>query len=151
MRNNTQSNHLAPLAVPFVLLTRVVARKVRSLSSRMRTVDHCASYKNGEIGLAELVRHRGSMMETLHERRKILSSGEVVVRARFRYVGEKAFPGGNKKFIQPGDVISAEFIVGRNKGEFLVAGGSKDVLPKHVLLYWENPKSGPGSITAGAI
>lgn len=147
MRNNTQSSMLTPL----VIIARVAAKGVRSLSSRMRKVQHHASYKEGKIGLAELVRHRGSMMETLHERRKTLSSGQVVVHARFRFVGDKAFPGGNKKFIQPGDVISAEFIVGKNRGEFLIAGGSKDTLPRHALLYWENPKNGPGSITIGAV
>ena len=142
---------LAPLAVPLVLLARVAVKGVRSLSSRMRTVNHYASYKEGKIGLAELVRHRGSMMETLHERRKTLSSGQIVVQARFRFIGDRAFPGGNKKFIEPGHVIAAEFVIGRNHGEFLIAGGSKDSLPKHALFYWENPKNGPGSITIGAV
>ncbi|OHA84274.1 MAG: hypothetical protein A2937_03430 [Candidatus Yonathbacteria bacterium RIFCSPLOWO2_01_FULL_47_33b] len=147
MGNNTQNSVLTPLTLPFVLFARIAAKKVRAIVLRIHPVNHYASCKEGKIGLAELVRHRGSMMETLYERRKILPSGQVVVQAHFRFIGDRAFPGGNKKFIQPGDVISAEFIVGRNKGEFLIAGGSKDTLPKHALLYWQNPKSGPGSIT----
>ncbi len=142
---------LAPLAAPLIILARVAVKGVRSLSSRIRTVNHCASYKEGKIGLAELVRHRGTMMETLYERRKILPSGQEVVRARFRYIGDRAFPGGNKKFIQPGHVIAAEFVIGKNRGEFLITSGSKESLPKHALFYWENPKNGHGSITIGAL
>jgi hypothetical protein len=150
MGNNTQNSILAPLAVPLVLLARVAVKGVRSLSSRMRTVDHYASYKEGKIGLAELVRHRGSMMETLHERRKTLPSGEVVVHARFRFVGERTFFGGNRKYIRPGDIIFAEFILGRNKGEFILSGGAEETLPSRALFYWGNPKKGPGNITLGS-
>ena len=151
MVNNTQSKVLAPLALPFVLLVRIAAKKVRRIVLRIHPVNHRASYKGGIIGLAELVRHRGVMMETLYERRKTLPSGQVVVRARFRYIGDRAFPGGNKRFIEPGHVIAAEFIIGKNKGEFLVSGKDRDTLPSCALFYWGNPKSGPGSITVGAI
>ena len=140
---------LAPLAAPFVLLACLAVKRARSLSSRMRRVQHHASYKEGKIGLAELVRHRGSMMETLHERRETLSSGKVVVHARFRFVGERTFFGGNRKYIHPGDVISAEFTLGKNKGEFIVQGGAEGTLPSRALLYWENPKKGPGNISLG--
>lgn len=134
------------LLAPFAIVGRAMARKIGRLAKRTHDVKHYASYKEGKIGLAELVRHRGVMMETLYERRETLASGEEVVCARFRYEGAREFPGGNKKFIQPGDVIFAEFIIGGNKGEFLVAGVSKENLPRYVLLYWENLKNGPGSI-----
>lgn len=134
------------LLAPFAIVGRAVVRKIGRLVNHTHEVKHYASYKEGEIGLAELVRHRGIMMETLYERREILASGEEVVRARFRYEGAREFPGGNKKFIQPGDVISAEFIIGGNQGEFLIAGVSKKTLPRYALLYWENLKNGPGSI-----
>ena len=84
---------LAPLATPLALLVRLAIRKARSVSLWVRVGKHHASYKKGKIGLAELVRHRASMMETLYERRKTLSSGAVVVRARFRYLGERGFIG----------------------------------------------------------
>lgn len=152
MRNNTESNKLAPLAAPFVRFARVAVKRVQSLLSRKRRRRlHHASYREGEIGLAELVRHRCSMMETLDERRETLSSGQVVVYAEFKYVGDRAFPGGNGKSIQPGHVIIAEFAIGKNQGEFLIAGGSKDSLPKHALFYWANPKKGPGNITIAAV
>ncbi|HAT68088.1 MAG: hypothetical protein A2481_02825 [Candidatus Yonathbacteria bacterium RIFOXYC2_FULL_47_9] len=141
---------LAPLATPLALLVRLAIRKARSVSLWVRVGKHHASYKKGKIGLAELVRHRASMMETLYERRKTLSSGAVVVRARFRYLGERGFIGGNGKLVQPGDIISAEFIIGRNKGEFLITGEHKEILPKQALFYWGNPKNSHGSITPGS-
>src|SRR3989339_1389441 len=136
MGNNTQSSMLAPLATPLALLVRLAIRKARSVSLWVRVGKHHASYKKGKIGLAELVRHRASMMETLYERRRTLSSGAVVVQARFRYLGERGFLGGDKKIIQPGDIISAEFVIGRNKGEFLIAGANKKTLPQRALFYW---------------
>ena len=150
MGNNTQNSVLAPTLKPLALLVRGVVKRVRSLSLLVRIGQHHASYKKGKIGLAELVRHRASMMETLYERRRTLSSGAVVVQARFRYLGERGFLGGDKKIIQPGDIISAEFVIGRNKGEFLIAGANKKTLPQRALFYWGDPKNSHGDITPGS-
>lgn len=151
MGNNTQNGILASGTTSLAMLARIAIRKVRSLSSLMRVGQHHASYKKGKTGLAELVRHRASMMETLYERRKTLPSGAVVVYARFRYVGDRGFIGGDKKLVQPGDIISAEFIIGRNRGEFLITGEHKETLPRQALFYWGNPKNSHGSITPGSV
>lgn len=108
---------------------------------------HIASRENG-LGLAKLFRHRDVMMETLYEHRSNVGKCErVLVRALFRYNGPIIFVGGNGATIRPGDIISAEFYLGKNLGEFCIEGCTQKVLPPRLLIHWRK-KNGLGIITA---
>ncbi len=132
---------------PFVHIRRAVVDHIGGLMSRVRTVHHRASYREGEPGLAELVRHRAVMVEPLYERRIILPDTKIVVMAHLKYVDELKF-FGKGKYIHPGEVIAVEFIIGNERGEFVLTGGCKDLLPRRVLFHW-NGTNDPGRVTQG--
>lgn len=108
---------------------------------------HFAFCENN-LGLAKLFRHRSIMMETLYERRKKTRDGEqVMVRALFRYHGKKIFVGGNGMTIYSGDIILAEFCLGKNPDDCYIEGSAQSVLPSQFLLHWPK-KNGPGVLSS---
>ncbi len=103
-------------------------------------------------GLGKLFHHRFVTMETLYEHRSKYKEGKQVrIYALFRYQGGNIFLGGNGMRIHSGDVISAEFCLGKKPGEFCIEGSVQNMLPKHILLYWQKNNSHGTIIPASVI
>ncbi len=108
---------------------------------------HFAFHKNGFF-LEDLFQHRFTALKTLYEYRSMAKEGvQVRVCALFSYQGKKNYLGGNGTTICSGDIVSAEFYLGGNPGEFCFEGNIPNILPSKLLLSWCK-KNGPGVITA---
>ena len=137
--------HFSAVQNGFGGLIQQAQKKVSRALSLGPKPEHFASYEKGAKvdlkGLFTLRTGESSRalfnLDTLAEEREYLPDGRIQVSALFRLGDfEESFESGDGRFMYSGSVISAKFILGKNKGEIFVEGVNAERLPGKFLLFW---------------